>query len=286
MRLSDFIGRDEAKLGLALNAVDPRCGGLLLVGGRGTGKSTLARLYHGILPPRIPFVELPLNVTEDSLLGGVDLERAVATGSRVLQPGILSRADGGVVFVDDINLLSPELLPLLMEPRERGTELIEREGVSRQRECRFIILATMNPEEGELSPHVMDRFGLCAVMEELTEKSDRRAVMRLAGGDREFLVEPDRAISQRIASAGELLPHVRFPAGTIDYIVSKAEENPAPGHRGEICLYYAARACAALDDVTRVDAVHVDRVMGLVYAHRRLKFELEEKKQVEHPRST
>ena len=99
MRFGDFIGQEDAKLGLILNAIDPRCGGILLVGPRGSGKSTLARLFRGISPPARPFVELPLNVTEDSLLGGIDLEKTLRSGRRTLAPGILSRANGGAVLV-------------------------------------------------------------------------------------------------------------------------------------------------------------------------------------------
>lgn len=270
MRLSDFAGQDEARLGLLLNAVDQRCGGLLLVGGRGCGKSTLARLYRSIIPAETPFIQLPLNATEDSLLGGVDLEQTLASGRRALQPGILSRAHGGAVFVDDINLLSPELTALLMEPQGRGSELIEREGISERRECRFSVIATMNPEEGDLSPHLADRFGLCAVMEDLTARHERLSVLRAAlrsNGVDDGAIDPDLG---HVDAARRRLASVRFSREAADRIVEIAEQSAAQGHRAELFHWNAARACAALEGTTLVDATHVEQTSGLVYAHRRL----------------
>jgi len=276
VRFDQFIGQDDARLGLMLNAVDSRCGGLLLVGGKGTGKSTLVRLGRSIFPDETPFVEMPLNVTEESLLGGIDIETTLAGGQRVLQPGIISRANGGAVFVDDINLLSQELLALLMEPQSRGAELIEREGMSERRESSFVIFATMNPEEGDLSPHLMDRFGLCAVMEDLNGRDERLAVMRLAGADPVFSVEPDPETAGRIAAARTLLPKVNFSGEAQEYLHRVAERNISPGHRGDVFLYYAARACAALRGDTEVNTDHIDRVANLVFAHRRLELREEE----------
>ena len=281
MRFSEFIGQEEARLGLILNVVDPRCGGLLLVGPKGSGKSTLARLFLGVLPPMTPFVELPLNVTEDSLLGGIDLEKTLKSGRRSLAPGILSRAHGGVVLVDDINLLSLDLLALLMEPLERGSELIEREGITQVRESRFMVVATMNPEEGDLSPHFTDRFGLCAVMENLSGKNERLAVMRLAAAQPHFEAGPDPAEAKKIAAAVKLLPRVEVSADILDYLSETAQKNISPGHRGDIFLFHAARAYAALQGAAQVEKEHVDRVANLVFAHRRLFLQDEEETVIE-----
>jgi magnesium chelatase subunit D len=276
MRFSDFIGQEEARLGFILNAVDPRCGGLLLVGPRGSGKSTLARLFRGLLTPMTPFVELPLNVTEDSLLGGIELEETLKSGRRTLAPGILSRAHGGVVLADDINLLSPDLLALLMEPLERGSELIEREGITQVLESRFVVIGTMNPEEGDLSPHFTDRFGLCAVMETLSGKDERLAVMRLAAMQPDIETGLDPAEREKVAAAVKLLPKVDVSADILDYLSETARRNISPGHRGEIFLFYAARACAAFQGAVAVEKEHVDRVSNLVFAHRRLFLQEEE----------
>ncbi|HOP40919.1 MAG TPA: AAA family ATPase, partial [Geobacteraceae bacterium] len=270
MFLNDFVGQDEARLGLLLNAVDSRCGGLLLAGGRGCGKSTLARLFRRIIPEQTPFVELPLNTTEDSLLGGIDLEQTLANGCRMLRPGILSRAHGGAVFVDDINLLSPELTSLLMETQGRGEELIEREGLSKRRECRFTIIATMNPEEGDLSPHLADRFGLCALMEDLAEPDERLAVLRTALKDTDADKNHEDPAIERVIAARRLLASVRFSPGAVDRIAEIAEQSAAQGHRAELFHHYAARACAALDGRSQVETGDVDRTAGLAYAHRQL----------------
>jgi magnesium chelatase subunit D len=276
VRLNDFVGQDDAKLALMLNAVDPHCGGLLLVGGKGTGKSTLARLFRGILATGEPFVELPLNVTEDSLLGGIDLEQTLRTGQRTLQPGIISRSNDGVVFVDDINLLSLDLLTLLMEPRERGAELIEREGLTERRESRYSVLATMNPEEGDLSPHLLDRIGLCAVMEELHGRDERLAIMRLANRNPVFTIEQDQEAMAAVSAARLLLPRVKLPPEAAEYLLQVVRRNISLGHRGDLFLYAAARACAALQGATLVEQAHIDRVANLVFAHRRLQIREED----------
>jgi magnesium chelatase subunit D len=276
VKFSQFIGQDEAKLGLILNAIDPRCGGLLLVGGKGIGKSTLARLARGIVPRDIPFVDLPLNVTEDSLLGGIDLEQTLRTGQRTLQPGIISRAHGGVVFVDDINLLSQELLALLMEPQGRGEEIIEREGLTERRESVFSILATMNPEEGDLSPHLLDRIGLCAVMAEQNSRDERLAIMRLANNNPVFTVEQDRETGAAITAARLLLPNVQLSPEALEYLHQIVQQNISLGHRGDLFLYAAARAYAAFQGSSEVTNDHIDRVANLVFAHRRLQIREEE----------
>lgn len=276
MKFSQFIGQEDAGLGLMLNAVDPRCGGLLLVGGKGSGKSTLARLARGIVSTDTPFVELPLNVTEDSLLGSIDIEQTLASGRPVLQPGIISRANNGMLFVDDINLLSPELLALLMEPQSRGTEIIQREGLSEQRESRFVILATMNPEEGDLSPHLADRIGLCALMVEQNSRDERLAIMRLANERPLFTVEQDREAMDAIRAARLLLPKVRFSAQALEYLQQVVQRNISPGHRGDLFLHHAARACAALQGAADVEQEHIDRVANLVFSHRRLQIREEE----------
>jgi magnesium chelatase subunit D len=281
VKFSQFIGQEEAKLGLILNAIDPRCGGLLLVGGKGSGKSTLARLARGIVPADSPFVDLPLNVTEESLLGGIDLDQTLRTGKRTLQPGIISRANNGIVFVDDINLLSQELLALLMEPQSRGEEIIEREGLTERRECNFSIIATMNPEEGDLSPHLMDRIGLCAVMEEQNDKQKRLAIMRLANSNPVFSVEQDFETVAAISAARVLLPDVQLSPEMLEYLYQVVQQNISLGHRGDLFLYAAALAYTAFRGAVEVEQSHIDRVANLVFAHRRLQVREEEQNTIE-----
>jgi magnesium chelatase subunit D len=270
VKFSQFIGQENARLGLILNAIDPACGGMLLIGGKGRGKSTLARLARGIFPSSTPFVELPLNVTEDSLLGCIDLEQTLAIGRRTLQPGIISRANNGIIFADDINMLSPDLAALLMEPQGRGEEIIERDGLQVRHACRFSIFATMNPEEVELSAHLLDRFGLCAVMEELQDSSRRLSVIRLAAQEDYFRQEPDMEIQARIAAARTMLGNICLADSANDHLLDVVQRNFCAGHRGDLYLFYAARAYAAFSGEPEIRKEHIDRVEHLVYSHRRL----------------
>ncbi|HTP67230.1 MAG TPA: VWA domain-containing protein [Geobacteraceae bacterium] len=263
-------------MGLILNAIDPACGGIVLVGGKGSGKSTLARLSQGVYPPGTPFVELPLNVTEESLIGGIDLEQTLTTGRRVLQPGIISRANSGIVFIDDINLLSNDLLALVMEPLSRGEEIIEREGLTVRRVSRFTIIATMNPEDADLSSHLMDRIGLCAVMEDMSDTRQRLAILKLVGNEPYFRIEPDIDLQKQISAARSLLPNVQLSAASHDHLHDVVQRNISCGHRGDLFLYYAARACAALEGCRDIAPEHIDRVSNLVFAHRRLQIREEE----------
>ena len=161
MNFCGFVGHEDAKLALILNAIDSRCGGVLFWGEKGTGKSTLARLFRDLLPEGVPFVEAPLNVTEDALLGSIDIEAALSKGQRVFQPGILSRADGGVIFIDDVNLLPSAVVALIAETCDSGIHVLEREGLSARHAARFITLATMNPEEGVFRP-IFSTASACA----------------------------------------------------------------------------------------------------------------------------
>ena len=281
MKFSQFIDQEDAKLGLMLNAIDPACGGIVLMGCKGSGKSTLARLARGISQSDAPFVELPLNVTEESLLGGIDLEQTLTSGRRTLQPGIISRANNGVVFIDDINLLSHDLLALLMEPQGRGEEIIEREGLTERRESRFTILATMNPAEGDLSPHLLDRIGLCAVMEELQETRQRLAILTLAAQEPHFRNEPDAGLQERIAAARIRLPDVQLSPAAQEHLHAVVQQNISLGHRGDLFLYYAARAFAALEGCAEIAPEHIDRIANLVFAHRRLQIREEEQSSTE-----
>ena len=273
MNFCGFIGHDDAKLALILNAIDARCGGALFWGEKGTGKSTLARLFRDILPEGAPFVEAPLNVTEDALLGGVDIEAAFREGRRVFQPGVLSRADGGVLFIDDINLLPPSVTALIAEACDAGEHVVEREGISARRAARFIPIAAMNPEEGDFSPHFLDRFGMCVGFAGLDEGPARIGVIRAAAKEN----RPDgcdadgaglKALCRTAARAAARVGAVSLSSAMEEYIVGRCLEAGAEGHRGEVFLFYAARAYAAYCGDAAVAGRHVDAVAPLVLAHR------------------
>jgi len=269
VRLSEFAGNEPARLALMLNAVDPRCGGVLLLGGRGSGKSTLARLMPSLLGPGAPFVTIPLHADEEALLGGIELESTLASGRRVVQEGLLARLDGGFALIDDLHLLSPEARALVLEAQGRGELILEREGLSRRCKARFCIVATATPDEGELPAGLLDRFGLCAVMEGTGDRSRRMEILRLARDGRLGVPEPDLELAARVASARALLPRVKVTAEIEARVVTLAQASHAAGHRAELFLWHACRALAALEGVRDVSEAHLERVAPIVLAHRR-----------------
>ncbi|UKL13397.1 VWA domain-containing protein [Dissulfurimicrobium hydrothermale] len=283
MTFSDFVGHDDAKLALILNAIDPNCGGVLFAGEKGSGKSTLSRLFKEILPEAFPFIDLPLNITEDALMGGVNIEDTIKTGRRVFQPGVLGRADGGVVYIDDVNLLSPDIASLVLEAMGRGENIVEREGIALRHPSRFILVASMNQEEGVLSPHLLDRFGMMVLWEGLKEGPQRIEVIKKAAPDvfGRSLSREDRCLRDKIRSCRSVLKDTVIPAETRDYIAQLCIENNIPGSRGDIYLMYAARAHAAYcgrKEVTRDD---VDAVAPLVLAHRKRVSQQQQQQQME-----
>ncbi len=272
MTLSDIIGQENAKLALILNAVDPRCGGVLFIGEKGSGKSTLARSFADLAGEGRPFVELPLNATEDALLGSVDLEKTLATGTTIRQSGLLGRASGGALHIDDVNLLSPEVLVLVLKGQDCVIEGARGNGPSH-----FILLAGMNPEEGSLSPHFLDRFGMCIPLEALKGAPERIAVIKKAmdqatqGAPGPFRSDrnPTAELRDKIVSARNRADQITVPAETMSYLVGQCIDNLICGHRGDIHLFYAARAYAAYLGAETATEAHVDAVLPLVLAHRR-----------------
>ena len=156
---SAVVGQEQLRLALLLNAVDPSIGGVLLRGEKGSAKSTLARGVAAILPGRAPFVELPVGSSEDRLVGSIDLRAALISGERRFVPGLLAASHGGVLYVDEVNLLPDHLVDVLLDVAASGVNRVEREGVSQAHPARFVLLGSMNPEEGELRPQLLDRFG-------------------------------------------------------------------------------------------------------------------------------
>jgi len=273
MGFSDFVGHEDARLALILNAIEPRCGGVLFAGEKGSGKTTLACLFQRLLPEGTPFVTLPLNVTEDALLGSVDVEATISTGKRVVQTGLFSRAHGGVLFLDDVNLLATESVSLVLEANGRRVNLIEREGISHRTDSDFMLVATMDPQEGSLSPHFIDRFGMCVFWEGVLEKTERILVIKKAMADRfaldAILGPSDEALRNKIQNSRNFLRKVAIPDEVADYIAQTCLENVVSGHRAELFLYYGTKAYAAYLGDRKATTNHVDEVAPLVLVHRR-----------------
>ncbi len=265
---SQFYGLKKAKLALILNAIDPKIGGVILIGRRGTGKSSLIRAFKNILPDEVPFLDAPLNITEDALCGSIDIEGTIKKGKRVFQPGVLSRVDGGFLFIDEINLLNPEIVSIIFEVQERGENVVEREGLSISSPSRFSVLATMNPEEGDISPHILDRFGMCVVFDGVSERR-RKIAMKLHSGVIKIRTHWDRILRERIESAKNLLEKLELDDEILSYITSLSLSLGAFTHRADITLAKAARAYAAFKGDRSVRKEHVDGVLELVMTHRR-----------------
>jgi magnesium chelatase subunit D len=267
MRCSAFVGHDEAKLALILNAIDPRCGGVLFVGEKGCGKSALARSLRTILPSGTPFVELPLNVTDEALLGTIAIEDTLRTGARVFQQGIFARAHGGVLFIDDVNLLSPEIVSLILEVQGRGENIVEREGLRMRHPASFILVASMYPEEGDLSPHLLDRFGMCAGFERLTDAGERMSVVRAAICQDQ--TDADLELTEQIEAARKILLTIAVHDRFLEYIADICINYNVAGHRADLYLLAAARAYAALKGRSDVSRDDINAVAPLVLMHRR-----------------
>ncbi len=267
MRCSAFVGHDEAKLAIILNAIEPRCGGVLFVGEKGCGKSTLARSLRSILPSGTPFMELPLNVTDEALLGTIAIEDTLRTGSRVFQQGIFSRAHKGVLFIDDVNLLSPEIVSLILEVQGRRENIVEREGLRMRHPTSFILVASMYPDEVDISPHLLDRFGMCAGFERLNDTAERIAVVRAASSQDE--TDSDITLKEQIETARKILPAVSVRDRFLEYIADICMHYNVAGHRADLYLLAAARAHAALNGNGEVTREDIDAVAPLVLMHRR-----------------
>ena len=175
--LSAVVGADDLKLALCLTAIDPKIGGVLIEGPRGMAKSTLARGLADLLASG-QFITLPLGATEERLVGTLDLDAALSEGRAQFSPGVLAKADGGVLYVDEVNLLPDHLVDLLLDVAASGTNVVERDGISHRHSAKFVLIGTMNPEEGELRPQLLDRFGLNVALSGHTAPAERGQIIR------------------------------------------------------------------------------------------------------------
>ncbi|WP_448873397.1 putative cobaltochelatase [Desulfobulbus propionicus] len=309
--LAAVVGQDTFKQALLLAAVNPGVGGLLVRGEKGTAKSTMVRALAALLPemevvagcvnncspapeaPRcpecerrfpnlatatrpVPLVDLPLNATEDRVSGGIDFPRTLREGRVMVSPGLLAAAHRGLLYIDEVNLLDDHIVDLILDAAASGENRIEREGVSYCHPSRFILVGTMNPEEGELRPQLLDRFGLCLEVAGAEDPEARVELMvRREAYDRDpnaftrqYRDESDR-LAHRIVQGRTLLPRVRISKALRGFIGELCRENNVAGHRADLVLEQAARALAALEGKAEVSAEHIGKVAPLVLLHRR-----------------
>lgn len=278
---SAIVGQEELKLALILNAVDPSIGGLLIRGERGTAKSTAARGLAALLPfsengKSAPFVELPLGATEDRIVGSLDVERALREGKQKLRSGLLAAADGGVLYVDEVNLLPDHLVDLLLDAAASGRVTIERDGISATETARFILLGSMNPEEGELRPQFLDRFGLCVEVKAPADTALRvetvRRRLHFEASTEPFTTGYDGAqqnLREQILAARQRITKVVLDDALLNQSSTLCAQLKLDGIRGDITLVKTARALAAWENAPRVTAEHVRQAARLALPHRK-----------------
>jgi magnesium chelatase subunit D len=271
--LSAVIGQEDAKLALLLIAVDPHIGGVLLRGEKGTAKSTLARALVALLPGSAPFVELPIGATEDRVVGSIDLTAALTGGEQRFRPGLLAAADGGVLYVDEINLLPDHLVDVLLDAAASGINRVEREGISHVHASRFLLIGSMNPEEGDLRPQLLDRFGLAVAVRTARDPAERAAAVRRRLA---FDADPVRAAAATgVAGAEEGLRRrlararpAGLPDAVVEGVASLCAAVGAEGLRADLTICRAAAALAGWEGREVVSAADVRRVAPLALAHR------------------
>ena len=268
------VGQEQAKKALLIALVNPKAGGLLIGGRKGTAKSVLARSTKELIEPK-QFIDLPLNVTEDMLFGSIDIEYAVSKGQKRFAPGILARANENVLYIDEVNLLRQELLLAVLDANAAGMNQVERDGISFTHPVQLTVLATMNPEEGVLPQHILDRFGMYVDVASEMELEQRVKIMRQAlayGSDvasfREEYTIATQELRTKIARALELLPQIQLSDAMLILAAQMVSQALCAGHRAEIYLLEAAKALAALAGRAYVLPKDVEEAAQFVLPHR------------------
>lgn len=244
----EVVGNEEAKLALVLNLIDPKCGGVLIVGERGTGKSLLLQAFKRCLETLgVPWVEVPLNVTEEQLLGALDIEESIKRGQRVFNPPLLQRAKGGFVLVDDIGLFDEGRQGLLFS-LQTG-----------------VFVAALNPSEGQIPLHFLDRFGMCVLSETLGEPPERKAILEVGF---EGTIRSSEGLKERFKAIRSSVPQISYGEEVLEGISRLCATSGARSNRAEVFMFYAARALAALEGSGSLSEEHLRKVASLVLRHR------------------
>jgi magnesium chelatase subunit I len=309
---SAIVGQDEMKLALLIAAVDPKVGGVLAFGDRGAGKSTAVRALAALLPKMkvvvgcryncdperpaeyceecraraakgalksakvaVPVVDLPLGATEDRVVGALDLERALTRGEKAFEPGLLARAHRGFLYIDEANLLEDHLVDLLLDVAASGENVVEREGLSIRHPARFVLVGTGNPEEGELRPQLLDRFGLSVEVKTPDDLKSRIEVVRRRDAfERDpaaFVATWDKEearLRKKIVAARDHLPEVVVADAALERAARLCMALGTDGLRGELTLMRAARALAALEGASEVGDDQLRRIAPPALRHR------------------
>ena len=308
---SAIVGQDEMKLAILIAAIDPSIGGVLVFGDRGTGKSTAVRALAALLPQMravvgcryrcdpalkrgceecearkakgalkshlapVPVVDLPLGATEDRVVGALDLERALAQGVKAFEPGLLARANRGFLYIDEVNLLEDHLVDLLIDVAASGENVVEREGLSVRHPARFVLVGSGNPEEGELRPQLLDRFGLSVEVRTPSDLASRVEVVRRRDAyEREgeaFIAawaREEARVRRQIVAGRARLATVSVPDVALERAAQLCMSLGTDGLRGELTLIRAARALAALQGDAGVGDAHLKRVAPPALRHR------------------
>jgi magnesium chelatase subunit I len=317
---SAIIGQEEMKLALQLNVIDPKIGGVMIMGDRGTGKSTTIRAIADLLPKidivksdpfnsdptdlelmstevleryrngedmeteaiKIPMIDLPLGATEDRVCGTIDIEKALTEGVKAFEPGLLAKANRGILYVDEVNLLDDHLVDILLDSAASGWNTVEREGISIRHPARFVLVGSGNPEEGELRPQLLDRFGMHA---EIRTVKDPMLRVKVVEERTSFDLNPQEwidkykdeqeAVTKRITDAQALLPRMQIDYELRVKISEICSILDVDGLRGDIVTNRAAKAFAAYNDRTEVTVDDIKTIITLCLRHRLRKDPLE-----------
>lgn len=297
-----IVGQEEMKLALILNAIDRGIGGTLIMGHRGTAKSTAVRALASLLPPSeeneifaemniqgerrsidlnieknttTPIIDLPLSATEDRVVGTLDIEIALTQGKKSFEPGLLARAHGGFLYIDEVNLLEDHLVDLLLDVAVSGINIVEREGLSVRHSAKFVLVGSGNPEEGDLRPQLLDRFGLYTEISTITDINKRIEVVKRTEAfrnNKEKFIQhwenEQSLLRDKIISAKSILKEVEIPERLLAKAVELCLMLKIDGHRGEIVLSRAAIAYAALEGRKKVTIDDLKKISVMCLRHR------------------
>jgi len=309
-----IVGQQRMRRALILNAIDTRIGGVLIRGERGTGKSTAARALAALLPPvqvvqscrfgcdpkkrinwctdcrerfeadhkdlpvetrRTPFINLPISATEDRVVGTLDIEKAIQKGERHFEPGVLASANRGLLYIDEVNLLDDHVVDVLLDSAAMGMNIVEREGISFAHPARFILVGTMNPEEGDLRPQLLDRFALSVEIRGILEPRQRVQIM-----ERNLAFEADpeafrrewlpreQELSEKIAKARKMVDKVRYTSHDLLVIADLTAKMQVDGHRADLVILKASRAHAAFEGRDAINPRDIALAAELALPHR------------------